>query len=80
METRVVEEGVLEENRVVKEAQISVAVRVFRTAIVIWWQNKLSPEVVRADEDGAALTIVEGDLLVKDLQELAMQHYYGCGG
>ena len=58
--------GVLEESSPVKEAQISVAVRGFRTAIVKWWR------LVRAD--GAALTIVEDDLLVKDLQELAMQH------
>lgn len=47
---------VLEE---VKEAQISLDVRGFRTATVKWWQNKLSPEVVRADQDGSALAIVE---------------------
>ena len=34
------------------------------TQTVKWWHSKLSPEVVRADAEGAALSIL--DCLVKD--------------
>lgn len=50
-----------------QEAQVSCAIRAFRSAIVKWWHNNLSPEVVRADVEGVALSIVEDDLLVKEL-------------
>lgn len=46
-----------------EEAQVSCAIRAFRSAIVKWWHN----EVVRADAEGMALSIVEDDLLVKEL-------------
>ena len=64
---------VLEE---VKEAQISLDVKGFRTATVKWWQSKLSPEVIRADLDGSALAIVEDDLLVKELQDIVAKHCF----
>lgn len=50
-----------------QEAQVSCAIRAFRSAIVKWWHNNLSSEVVRADAEQVALSIVEGDLLVKEL-------------
>lgn len=52
-------------------AQDAKIIRAFRFASVKWWQNNLSPEVVRADAEGMALSIVEDDRLVKGLQDLA---------